>query len=177
MEDELLEEELQIAQEQDSSGKTLSSATFQEPISCLGMPSVLTYGEDATIKEVVTLMQKERIGSVLIVDKDMKLKGIITERDILIKVIGVLSDWESRPITEIMTPNPEALMATDIIAFALNNMHVGGYRHIPIVDTENRPVSIVSIKDVVSFILDYFPEEITNITSQPHRGAKSREGA
>ena len=53
---------------------------------------------------------------------------------------------------------------------------VGGYRHIPIVDQSDRPVSIVSIKDVVTFLLDYFPAEITNLTGEPYRGPKLREG-
>ena len=69
------------------------------------------------------------------------------------------------------------LMATDMIAYVMNNMHVGGYRHVPIVDENNVPISIVSIKDVMSFILDYFPEEILNITGEPFRGTPFRESA
>lgn len=177
MDDDHLEEEMQIAQEQDSGGTTLSSATFQEPISNVLGHAPITLDENTSISEAVTLMQAKRIGSIVILGGDQKLVGIVTERDILMKVIGLMEDWRNRPISEIMTANPETLLERDMIAFALNNMHVGGYRHVPIVNEEGIPVRIISSKDLVGFILDHFPEEITNITSQPYRGKPSREGA
>lgn len=176
MTDDILDEEQQIASEQDSAGFTLSSDTFKEPLSNMDTPSVLCLEESATIGEAVKMMQNRKIGSIVIT-KDKKLTGIITERDILMKVIGVLSDWEKVSVTQVMTPNPESLMADDMIAFVLNNMHVGGYRHVPIVNDKDEPVTMISIKDVVSFVLDHFPEDINNITSTPFRGEKSREGA
>ena len=51
-----------------------------------------------------------------------------------------------------------------------NRMIVGGYRHVPIVDEQNRPVSVVSIKDVARFVLSHFREEVTNIQAEPYRG-------
>ena len=88
-----------------------------------------------------------------------------------------MDDWKTRPVKDAMTPEPLSLMPGDMIAYVMNNMHVGGYRHVPIVDENNIPTTVISIKDVMTFILDYFPEHITNIQGEPFRGPSSREGA
>ena len=46
------------------------------------------------------------------------------------------ADRSTRPIREVMTPDPEALSPDDPIVFALNKMSVGGFRHVPLVDPE-----------------------------------------
>ncbi|MCO4794013.1 MAG: CBS domain-containing protein [Bacteriovoracaceae bacterium] len=171
-----IDEEMQVAGEQDAEGTALSSEIFKEPIKLVKMPKVMALDVSTTIGEAVSLMQKNKIGSVVIT-KDKELEGIVTERDILMKVIGLMDNWESKPISDIMTRNPQSLMPDDEIAYVLNNMHVGGYRHVPIVNENDEPVSMISIKDVVSWLLDHFPMEIINLTGEPYRGPISREGA
>ena len=78
---------------------------------------------------------------------------------------------------DVMRADPIALQREDPIIHALHNMQVGGYRHIPIVDREQRPVSVVSIKDVVRFFLSHFADDVHNVTPVPFRGAVPREGA
>jgi CBS domain-containing protein len=175
MQNDNFDEESDIANEQDSD-TALSSASFKSPISEMSIPRVICVESDSSIGDSIKIMQKQKIGSV-VVKSNEKIVGIVTERDILLKVIGLIKDYETRPISEIMTASPQSLMATDAIAYVLNNMHVGGYRHIPIVDANEKPIGIISIKDVVSWVLDYFPQEITNMTGEPYRGEVSREGA
>lgn len=171
-----IEEELQVAKEQDSEGTALSSDTFKEPIKNVKMPKVLCLDVSKTVGEAVECMQKNKIGSV-VVTKNGELEGIITERDILMKVIGLIDDWKSTSVEQIMTKHPQSLMPDDEVAYVLNNMHVGGYRHVPIVNENDEPISMISIKDVVSWLLDHFPMEIINLTGEPYRGPVSREGA
>src|SRR5438477_10477753 len=83
-----------------------------------------------------------------------QLVGIITERDLLLKLEQGDLD---RPVSQLMTPDPEVLGLADPIAYALNKMSVGGFRHIPLVDATGRPVGIVSVKDIVDYIVDFFP--------------------
>lgn len=171
-----LEEELQIASEQDASGTALSAETFRCTIEEIKMPKVICVDRSSSIKNVIAIMQDKKIGSV-VVTQDGELYGIVTERDILMKVICLIDDLENTSVSEIMTEDPQSLRKEDEIAYILNNMHVGGYRHIPIVNENDEPVSMISIKDVVSWILDHFPQEITNLTGEPYRGQASREGA
>jgi CBS domain-containing protein len=171
-----LEEELDIAKEQDKAGTALSAETFETPLKEVNTPRVIGVEESTSIKAVIDILQKKKMGSV-VVTKDGVLTGIVTERDILLKVICIIDDLENTPITNIMTANPQSLRKEDEVAYVLNNMHVGGYRHVPIVNEKDEPISMISIKDVISWILDHFPQEITNLTGEPFRGEISREGA
>ena len=91
-----------------------------------------------SVLEAVTLMQEHRVGCVLVV-RTAKLKGIFTERDVLTSVVGKAIDPAKTPVRKLMTPNPEYLRLTDSIAYALNKMSLGGYRHVPIVDADVEP--------------------------------------
>lgn len=177
MYDDQIEDELQVSKEQDQAGTSLNSETFLNPISELSLPPVICVNGSCKLEEAIKLMQSKKVGSLIITDDKGELVGIFTERDVLNRVIGVIEDWKSQPISSVMTATPQTLQVGDEIAYVLNNMHVGGYRHVPIVDEDDKPVSMVSIKDVVSWVLDHFPKEITNLTGEPYRGEKSREGA
>ena len=177
MTDDIIDEELQIAKEQDQSNKkVLTGDIFELPIHELDLPKAVCLEESSCIAEALTIMQEKRIGSIIIT-KNKKLSGIVTERDVLLKVAGLPIDLQSESVKSIMTENPTCLQHIDMIAYVMNNMHVGGFRHVPIVDDNYVPMAMVSIKDVMSFILEYFPEEIQNITDVPYRGQYLRESA
>ncbi len=173
---DFLDEELQIMNEQDSARTTLDSNTFKRPIEDMNFPKPICLDVSSTLGEAIDIMQSKSFGSILITKDDI-IEGILTERDILLKVIGKDENWRSANICEYMTHNPLCLQKGDEIAYVLNNMHVGGYRHVPIIDKDRKPIGIVSIKDITSFILDHFNEEVTNLTGEPYRGPVSRESA
>jgi CBS domain-containing protein len=68
-----------------------------------------------------------------------------------------------------MTPDPETLELDDPIVWALNRMSVGGYRHVPLVDRDGRPVGILSVKDIVHYIVALFPNEVLTLPPDPAR--------
>ncbi|RLA61853.1 MAG: hypothetical protein DRQ88_10725 [Epsilonproteobacteria bacterium] len=172
-----IEEELKIAQEQDAEPTKISAKIFREKIKTLNLKTVLTADEKTTLSEAVIMMQKNEGGSLVIVNKKNNVLGILTERDFLMKVLGKVKNWENEPVTTAMTPDPFCLHCNDIIAHVMHNMHIGGYRHIPVVDNDDKAILIVSIKDVVSFIFEQFPTEIDNILDEPFKGKHIREGA
>jgi len=173
--DDFIDEEFQIMNEQDTEA-VLSSSSFEESISALPLKKAITFNEECSVSEVVNMMQEKNIGSVILT-KDDKVTGIFTERDVLMKIINKKIDFTIKPVKEFMTKSPQCLRKEDMIAYVLNNMHVGGYRHIPIVDKDHKPESMVSIKDILSYIFDHFPNEISHQTGEPFRGEKGREGA
>ncbi|MCB9030569.1 MAG: CBS domain-containing protein [Deltaproteobacteria bacterium] len=124
--------------------QTLETLDPQEPLICKDTDS---------ISHVLSFLQDNSIGSVLIVDSQGKLSGIFTERDFLTKIFNCDFDLESTPVSEVMTASPESQFLSGTIAFALNLMAHGGFRHIPIVDQENYPIGIISVKDVVNYIV------------------------
>jgi CBS domain-containing protein len=129
---------------------------------------------ETTVVAAVNAMNEHRIGCVL-VQSAGKLVGIFTERDVLTRVI--FRDTNSTmTVASVMTKNPETLEETQTIACALNKMSVGGYRHIPIVK-RGKPVGVVSIRDLVDFLVELFPENVLNVPPSPAQAiAKSRDG-
>jgi CBS domain-containing protein len=160
----------------DPARRILEGASLREPISRLSPPTPVCAEVGTSIGGVVRLMQEHRIGCVLIV-AERKLAGIFTERDLLLKAIGTVDDLESTPVDDFMTSAPEAMRPVDTIAFALNKMSLGGFRHIPIVDDADSPVGIVSVKDIVDYIADFFGAEIQNVPPEPAIVSKTRDGA
>lgn len=175
MDEEILDEEWSIMYEESEKTNVLDSNTFKKPVKNIKVrkPLVLTIGK--TVKDAVELMQQKHLGCVLVV-KESKLAGILTERDILMKTVGSGKDIRKVNVEEIMTPDPEAFQSDDSVAFVLNAMSVGGYRHVPIVDEKNQPIAVVSIKDIMSFLVEHFPEEVLNLPPRPIRRTEQQEG-
>ena len=130
------------------------------------MKPAITVALDTPIRDAIHLMQTKRIGCVL-VTSHQKLLGIFTERDVLKKIVGASFDLRTTPITEVMTIHPQALNEDDTIAYALNFMDLGGYRHIPIVNDSFEPVGLASVKDIVSYLVQHFADEVLNLPAHP----------
>lgn len=128
------------------------------------------------LAEAIGIMQAKKFGA-LLVTSDNKLVGIFTERDILNRLIGTAVDLQEAFVSDYMTANPEVLTDEDAIVYAMNKMVVGGYRHIPIVSESGKPLTVLSIRDVVGFICSFCDQEVINLPPQPLRKNQSREGA
>jgi CBS domain-containing protein len=111
---------------------------------------------DSTLQACLDIMQKHRVGSLLVVDASDRLVGIFTERDFLLKVLGKVPDFSSVQVKDFMTKDPVREKPDASLAFALSVMSHGGFRHVPIVDQDDTPIGMVSVKDVV----DYFVKKM-----------------
>lgn len=113
--------------------------------------SGVTLGPEATVGDAIEVMLDSDIGAVLIVDAAGSILGILSERDLLMKVAGLDDDFSARPITEVMTRRPETVRSTDPLAFALHKMDCGDYRHVPVVQ-DGRLQGMVSVRDLLEHI-------------------------
>jgi CBS domain-containing protein len=118
------------------------------PVISLVTRHPIVFKKDATVAEAVKKMAEENIGSVVIVDENMKPIGIFTERDLLLKVCARGLDPEKVKLEEVMTPHPVTIKEFETAKRALEIMIHFGFRHLPIIDNEGRLVGIISIKDV-----------------------------
>lgn len=116
----------------------------------------ITVSPSDKVGDVIRLLSERNIGCVLVVWCDA-LVGIFSERDVLLKIGTRIDELANEPIRHFMTPAPETLTAEDSIAFALNRMAVGDFRHIPI-EADEKPVGIVSIRDVLGYLAEHFSE-------------------
>ena len=149
--------------ESDDEESEMSEAVkIQDPISSLGLQPPLVVELGTNMKNALNSLQQEKQNCLLITDNN-KLKGILTERDILLKVTGKGFDLDLVTVDEFMTEDPEYLSPEDPLAYALNKMHIGGFRHVPIVNDLLKPVGLISISNIISTIADYFSMEIINL--------------
>ena len=117
----------------DDDERALRGAILSEPISVLQTRKPVTVTRSTSIRDAVTLMHENRTGCVLVVEGE-KLVGIFSERDLL----GVVEENVSpstTPVEQVMTEGPDVLRREQGIALALNKMSVGGFRHIPLVES------------------------------------------
>jgi CBS domain-containing protein len=176
--DEFVEEELDRLSdpvEANDSG-VIDSSVLNRPLARLFSKRAITVDVNQTVGEALEQMRSRGFGAVCVTERGV-LAGILTERDLVMRVFGVLDAPLTRKVGEVMTASPITLQASDDILYACHNLHVGGCRHLPVVDAQGRPESVVSIKDVFRYLLGYFQDEVTNVTGEPYRGPQVREGA
>ena len=142
-------------------------AVLETPVSELMARDPLVVNADASVVAAVNTMNERRTGCVL-VQKDGKLVGIFTERDVLRKVIFHEGN-RSWKVEAVMTPRPETLPPSASVAHALNKMSVDGYRHIPIVDKGGKAIGVLSVKDIVHFVVEFFPDGVLNLPPDPDK--------
>ena len=135
---------------------------IQDPISNMDLRKPLIIDLGTSIRHVLDAMQNKRQNCIITLS-DGKLGGILTERDILLKVTGKGYDFNLTVIDEFITKNPDFVNPEDPLAYALNKMHIGGFRNVPVVDDELFPIGIISITDIIATIADYFHSEIINL--------------
>jgi CBS domain-containing protein len=144
----------------------IKRAVLEKPISDLMTREPLVVDADATVVAAVNAMNENHIGCVL-VQKDGELVGIFTERDGLRKV-AFREGNRSWKVEAVMTRNPVTLPPNASVAYALNKMSVDGFRHIPVVNGLGKPIGVLSVKDIVDFLVEFFPKDVINLPHDPH---------
>lgn len=141
----------------------IRGAFLNDTIATLGPAEPICLLETATVDDAIARMLERRQAGVLVVDAAGRLTGIFTERDVLTRVVGPGRDARRTILHDVMTPNPEALTTGDRIAYAVHSMSVAGYRTVPLVDGDRRPVGVVTVSDVIRWLADLCPEAVLNL--------------
>ena len=140
----------------------------------LEMDAPVVVDASTPLKDVLRQMREGQYGCALICLAG-KLCGIFTERDVLIKVIGIEGVLDE-PISERMTPDPVCVEENDPIHEAILAMHQGGFRNVPVVDTEGRVVSCVRHKDIVHYLVEHYAQHVLNLPPDPENVPTSPDG-
>ena len=121
-------------------------------VSSLAAHAPIEVDAQTSLAKAIRQMNSHNIGCVLVTDETDKLVGIFTERDVLMRVAGLVDDLAAATVGAYMTPDPVAVNPDLPVAHALHLMSVYGFRHLPLVDEENRPTGIISFRDVVAHL-------------------------
>ena len=119
---------------------------------------VLSLGPQASVWDAACVMTRANCGSVLIVDTPGNLLGIVTERDLMTRVLAKALNPQTTTVTDIMTRNPHCVAPEVLVADAVLIMIERGFRHLPIVGAGSKILGVFSVRDAL-------PREIGNAVS------------
>ncbi len=149
---------------------------LSDKIRALKLPRPLTVESGTSVREVIQKVQRQGAGCVL-VSKDNRPIGIMTERDVLMKVVARDVEYDE-PVDTFMTPDPRTLTPDDTIGDAISLMNNEGFRNIPIINpSSGEAIAMFSIQDVIDYLAEAYPQKVLNLPPKPHQLLRTPEGA
>jgi CBS domain-containing protein len=111
--------------------------------------SLVRISPDASIVEACRLMEQKNVGC-LIAEREGKLCGIVTDRDIALRVAGAQKNPQETSVLEIMTPDPIRISVDKDLHHLTSLMHTYHVRRVPIVNGYDTAVGIVTLDDLIA---------------------------
>jgi CBS domain-containing protein len=151
-----------------------------QPLMVVGRRLPVTVGPGTSIADCLRAIQRTGTGdSVFVTGEDGRLAGVLTERDIFGRLVGVDVaagvDLDA-PVEAYMTVDPKTLRLHQTVGDAIALMQSGRYRNVPVVDDDRRLVGVVRQVDILRFLAESFPEELLNLPPRPHQRMEQAEG-
>ena len=120
---------------------------------------IVTVAPNGSVIEAVRAMKQRRIGALMVVEGS-RLVGILSERDVVFRVVADGLDAQSTRVADVMTRNPVTIQPDKPFGHALHIMYEGGFRHVPVVDADGRAVGMVSARDALDLEEHEFEEAL-----------------
>ncbi len=137
--------------------KTVKEVLTTKPVQIYSVTS------STSVLDGLKMMTEKNISALLIIETDVLL-GIFTERDYARKIILQGKASKDTPISEAMTTDPIFVSTTDTIDLCMQIMTDKHIRHLPVLN-ENQVIGMVSIGDVVKFIIEDQKQTISQLES------------
>jgi len=110
---------------------------------------IVTITPEHTILDACRLLREHNIGCLLVTERDGRLSGVLTDRDIALRVTGEGRDPQLATVQESMTPNPVRIPVDQSLHELTTLMHSQRVRRIPIIDREGKPIGIATLDDLL----------------------------
>ena len=110
---------------------------------------VLSLGPHASVWEAACAMTRANCGSLLVMEPPDRLAGILTERDLMTRVLARALDPKQTTLAQVMTPQPRCVPPEMRVADAVLIMLERGFRHLPIVAPDRKILGVFSMRDAL----------------------------
>ncbi len=148
---------------------------LDQPIAQLNLSDFCVVTADTSVRETVERMRMMRQHCAFIVGEHTRLLGILTDRDILRKIVNHPETWD-QPVSSVMTLRPEVLAPAATTREALRLMTERHFRNVPVVSSGGTVIGNVTQFSVLKFLSDHFPQEVYNLPPDPTNFATQRDG-
>ncbi|KAF2311489.1 hypothetical protein GH714_024240 [Hevea brasiliensis] len=126
------------------------SFTTSRPGKRLRLSKALTVPEATSIYEACRRMAARRVDALLLTDSNALLCGILTDKDVVTRVIARDINLEETPVSKVMTRNPVFVLSDTLAVEALQKMVQGKFRHLPVVENGE----VIAILDIAKCLYD-----------------------
>ena len=137
-------------------------------------PKLMQASPEISVKLAIKLMQDNKAGYI-VVAKNKKVVGIFTETDVVQRILDKNVDWE-KPISEFMTKDAAVLKPTDLVGAAIDLMGERRFYHIPLVDDKGDLVNVLSVRTLIRFLAEFYPQEVYNLPPHANQIMETQEG-
>ena len=110
---------------------------------------LVSLGPDATVHDAACVMTRANCGSVLIIEVGGPLLGIVTERDLMTRVLAKALDPAATKVSAVMTPHPQCIPPDTKVADAVLIMIERGFRNLPVITAEGKILGVFSARDAL----------------------------
>lgn len=110
-----------------------------------------------SVRSAAGRMHAGRVGTLVVVDNGVRPIGIVTDRDLALRVLGAGLD-ASTPVGDVMSPAPSGVSNSTPIEDALRLMRAGRFRRVPVVDSEGKLAGLLSLDDILDLLAEEFKE-------------------
>ncbi len=129
----------------------MEEALAEETVASIRSKPYAEISPDKPVRSALQALAGLKVASLLVVE-DEKLVGVFTERDALERVASCYHEVKDLPVREVMTSNPVVVYETDPAGAALSAIAVAGYRHVPVLDINDKVVGVISPHRVFEFV-------------------------
>jgi CBS domain-containing protein len=130
----------------------LEQALVEQQIGSIRHEPFTVISPQAPIHEAVEKLAGLHIACLLVAEND-KLVGVFSDRDVLRSVAFEYEQVKDRPVSEVMTRDPIYVYESDSAASALTVMALCGYRHVPVLDLNEKLIGIISPQRITDFLM------------------------
>jgi CBS domain-containing protein len=121
-----------------------------------------------TVQEAAEKMVQQHVGAIIIVDASGRPVGILTDRDIVCRVLAGRRDPRATPIQEVMSADPVTIRVSGSLDAAVFTMRQKGVRRLPVINESGKTIGMVSLDDLIVLLAGELGQ--TAATVQENRG-------
>jgi CBS domain-containing protein len=110
---------------------------------------LVSLSPQASVWDAACIMTKANCGSILVIDGTGALQGILTERDLMTRVLTKALDPKTTLASDVMTRNPQSVAPDLKVAEAVLIMIERGFRHLPIISPAGKILGVFSVRDAL----------------------------
>jgi len=119
---------------------------------CTRVVETVTAEDDVVV--AARRMKTERVGTLVVLDSEGRPEGILTDRDIALRIVGEIRDPEKTRVSDIMTAPVDAINEDTTIDWALHRMADRGVRRLVVVDDDGVMAGLLSMDDVLALLIE-----------------------